>query len=531
MLWSMLTNRTLLWKYFDAESCSLYNSCCNPLVCRTANVVEDCDPILTRAKWIPSYDEWQARLNLPEPVELPYYTTHPNEMADVLLPWGPGNDESVRGVDVLHKDTAVVVFPQMRYKTTWMTNETVVRMLLHSQWSRALNRELFSLGADYLFGMLQHHSLQLTDPIQVSAIPQDAYRLYQRPHEYHTIALHSRHHFDSQNGCDIVQEQNCLNQILETLRQQTPRGQSQKSCAVTLMSDRTCTIDLLTTWLEEELGCRVFVAVHEDAAYDYKFEHGPFAGAGFYEDLALASMARSAFIGTDRSSSDLVLEQIAFHRTMESLHTATLSGRRTDLQSLLQESSTIPSCKVDHSQPPSPTTTFSTYPRLWVANLNANGTSTKSFELRTPNMTGPGLGLHETMTITAKVSCDDPHLKLKVTPRKVQGPVGTVFELNETLHMNGCVNGSCYVFFKDVYGASLGAPHFVSAACDRPAKRCYEQALSSCSCPYDLECAETIALQYCPSLRKGMLSSVFKRYEEYCASHPSKRGPLGTVPR
>ena len=531
MLWSMLTNRTLLWKYYDAESCYRYGSCCNARVCRTANVLADCDPILTRAQWIPSYDEWQARLHLPEPVELPYYTTHPPEMHDTLLPWGPGNDESVQGVDVLHNDTAVVVFPQMRYKVTWMANETIARMLLHSDWSRSLNMELFSLGADFLFGMLQHHSLQLTDQIRSSAIPQDAYHWYQSSHEYHTIALHSRHQFDSQNGCDIVQEQNCLHEILETLGQQTPRQQEQKTCVVALMSDRTCTIERLTEWLQQELNCRVFVAVHEDATYDYLFEHGPFAGAGFYEDLALASMARSAYIGTDRSSSDLVGELIVFHRTMEAWNASMHA-----LPLLPNISSSIPSCRINHKMRTSEKWTEGPFPRNLVVDMNPSGTSTRTFYFRTPNTTRPQSGLLESLSITPKISCDSPNLRVNVTPWHVAGPIGTTFEFKETLKMHGCVNSSCFVSLMDANGAALGSPRIVTASCDQPVKRCYKLALSSCKCPYDPKCAEKIATQ-CTKLKKGMLPLAVKRYQRFCSEQSNsgnlanKVGPLLENPR
>jgi hypothetical protein len=43
-------------------------------------------------------------------------------------------------------------------------------------------------------------------------------------------------------------------------------------------------------------------------------EHGPFAGAGFFRDLVVISQARSAFIGTSRSSSALVDELMEYDR-------------------------------------------------------------------------------------------------------------------------------------------------------------------------------------------------------------------------
>jgi hypothetical protein len=61
------------------------------------------------------------------------------------------------------------------------------------------------------------------------------------------------------------------------------------------------------------------VASHDAGVNGAVAEHGPFAGAGFYQDLALAAgMARHAVIGTlKRSSTGLVLGLVQFYRTME----------------------------------------------------------------------------------------------------------------------------------------------------------------------------------------------------------------------
>jgi hypothetical protein len=81
------------------------------------------------------------------------------------------------------------------------------------------------------------------------------------------------------------------------------------------MSDRDCTISRLTTWLTNR-NISVAVAQH-DQHIDFLSEHGPFAGVGFFQDLALASTARSAIVAMRRSSSDLLLELVVFNRKME----------------------------------------------------------------------------------------------------------------------------------------------------------------------------------------------------------------------
>jgi hypothetical protein len=54
-------------------------------------------------------------------------------------------------------------------------------------------------------------------------------------------------------------------------------------------------------------------------------EHGPFAGAGFFRDLVVVSQARSAFIGSTRSSSALVDEMIDYDRRTEDWHSRNVS--------------------------------------------------------------------------------------------------------------------------------------------------------------------------------------------------------------
>ena len=522
----MLTNRTMLWKYYDGETCSLYGSCCARFPCLDANVREVCDPILQRASWIPSYDEWHERLHLPEPLELPYYTTHPPEMSDQPLPWGPGNDESVQGIDVLQKDTILVAFPQMRYKATWMANETMANTLLHSHWSRTLNRELHSLGSNFLHGMLLEHSMQLTDQIRASSIPPEAHPFYERRDGLHTIALHSRHHFDTQHGCDIAQEQTCLKDILKTLRQQSPRQRDDTgpTCVVSLMADRICTIERLQGWIQQELGCQVFVASREEAVqYNIRIEHGPFAGAGFFQDWALASMARSAFVGTNRSSSDLVLELIAYRRVMEAWE----AGQHHDgrLSSSLLSSSVVPTCLLHFSTAPSMNVTGHVAPSRWTPYLNANGTVQRKVKVHTPTMVGPDGGLAvENLTIASRVSCDDPQLRVTVFPEEVQGPRGSIFELNETVEMVGCTNGTCHVSFVDVAsGTEIGSPQsVVVGGCTTPfwklglTKKCYTQVVMGCQCPFQRQCAIATVRQ-CRPFRKMDAPKVLAQYRHFCS--------------
>ena len=69
--WGILTNRTILWRYADYDTCMnireehYYNF--NMKRCNESGVVADCDRFLTRAPWIASFDEWKEKLSLPYP--------------------------------------------------------------------------------------------------------------------------------------------------------------------------------------------------------------------------------------------------------------------------------------------------------------------------------------------------------------------------------------------------------------------------------------------------------------------------------
>ena len=68
LLLAIMTNRTLLWRYLkhkDWENLGL-------------STEEECNRILRRADWIPSYDEWKKELRQSNPYKMP------NELPDVL---------------------------------------------------------------------------------------------------------------------------------------------------------------------------------------------------------------------------------------------------------------------------------------------------------------------------------------------------------------------------------------------------------------------------------------------------------------
>jgi hypothetical protein len=93
------------------------------------------------------------------------------------------------------------------------------------------------------------------------------------------------------------------------------RQDKTKPVLVRIMSDRTCTVTRLAAFLKRN-NHTVSVFQHADASPDEAPEHGPYAGIGYFQDLALVSSAQSGLIAMRRSSSDLLRELMVFNKYM-----------------------------------------------------------------------------------------------------------------------------------------------------------------------------------------------------------------------
>jgi len=365
-LWAVVTNRTLLWKYYDKKACKTFGQKYDPRVCWTANRVEDCDMVLKRAPWIPSFEEWKTQLLHQEPVELSFWATHPHMLANVTWagqqqrmnhtftdfhyvggrkhPWHPEEEHSL-GVDADH-EKETIIFPIMLSKYNDLQNPEYRNHLLTTEDARERARKLYSEGPDFLYGMLFRHAFTIRPDILGKGVSDNA--LLKRPQEQHdrhqevqgiafniterylptnvySVALHSRHHQPKNEGHNVRREMSCLKRVL---RNRSPGSE----CHVYLMSDRLPTLERLQQWLKKKANCTGLVARH-DTGHGLRSEHGPFAGLGFFQDLALVTKARDAFIGSARrSSSDLIRELIEYDRRIEAL----LHQRGQDPAGLLQ---------------------------------------------------------------------------------------------------------------------------------------------------------------------------------------------------
>jgi hypothetical protein len=327
LLWSILTNRTVLWKYWDRETCLGYYTDDNyykTVICENANTVNDCAHVLQRAPWMMSYDDWKMQQQEPlqqyqEPFVIPYHATitgrHNNNRKVPL----PDNYQDDYGVDLLSKyPQRVVVWPMCHFPFTILAEDTTIRnLLLQTTDARTMVDQLYSLGADFMFGMLHKYTFEWAEPIR-TALARNHVRAgtdHNNDSEYYTVALHSRHRYAGLDGCNIDRETTCLKEIVD--QKERDINHHHKPIRVSIMSDRPCTVSSLTAWLQNH-NMSALTAAHKEVSPDYVAEHGPFAGDGFFVDMALVSATtRDAFVGMRRTSSDLVRELVAFERIME----------------------------------------------------------------------------------------------------------------------------------------------------------------------------------------------------------------------
>ena len=314
--WAVVLNRTLLYKYLDESYCSAlqtkFRFVNEEAQCTMNNTIHDCAKILDRAPWIPSLDEWQHRLGLP-PTQ--FMTVHDFGTQS-------GHLMSHQGIDVAYNDVIVLsVRPVSRRFDTFARFPLTVALKFKHNATMERVQALFSMGHRFLFGLLFRSAFDIRPELRTSAMT----TRQARSHEGFTMAIHSRHVAASDNGCDIELEEACLAKVWQTLHD---RANAATPCSIVLMSDRPCALSVLKDFLtgpETLWNCSVLEADHEEGT-GVLSEHGPFAGAGFFQDLYFSSsIARTAIIGSSqppqfdtwRTSSELLEELIDYNKIME----------------------------------------------------------------------------------------------------------------------------------------------------------------------------------------------------------------------
>jgi hypothetical protein len=310
------------------------------LRCQKANTQNECEQSLKRkATWIPLYDDY-----------IEYISDEIEE--DTEHSFLPLRDSKLYSADDW-KNLQLIAFRPVQYYTSqpsggiWNDSQP--------NYNHEVLRRLYSMGPDYLYGMLFNELFDFHQQI----IPSEYYSAVKRKHDVtsssssstttttttttatkqSSYVIHSRHFTNSDDGSDTKSEVQCLHKMIGSRKKRKQQNHGRKEeeekeedCVVYLMSDREVTIDLLTKHIKDKYPyCTPIVATHDTAlgsttvtaagggSGHYK-EHGIWAGTGFIQDLMLGSLAQTGFIGhCYRSSSQLLREMIVHNRHQDGM--------------------------------------------------------------------------------------------------------------------------------------------------------------------------------------------------------------------
>jgi hypothetical protein len=317
---AIVTNRTFLYQYRNAGMNS-----------KGLNPQELCDTLLQRADWLPSFKEFKHKLHLSDPKTFQKETAHKKTKTEMF--------HMVDHMDKVHNDLSQKQVIQL---APWITSTSSVEELytgaynlknrhaaayfgqafnLPNLYDSTIVQRLYAEGFSFLYGMLLQKTLPFTSQLlhQVqneTKIPDGV-----DPSTEISIAIHSRHNHDDDDGSDVSAETDCVQKILDLHYQQQQQwpytnNSTTRGCALYIMSDRVPTVNGLVDFATNKT-CRAVTVTHAQEETGSFVENGPFAGAGFFLDLALVTHARTGFVGMMRSSSALVDEIIEYQRRTE----------------------------------------------------------------------------------------------------------------------------------------------------------------------------------------------------------------------
>lgn len=312
LIWAVATNRTFLWRYYTPAVSLEYNES-NYLGYNQS----DCDSILELSQWIPSFEQWNQTLGLPAIQRAEIYMAKKTQVRDAFAtPYDQTEAPLVirTGRQFLPDPTGML---SQRGKPK-STRDVKLRVTQPANLERVY--KLKSNGVYFLYGML----FEVLFTIQESLLPDP--QQISDPTTHDTYFLHSRHPGGHLDGTYTWPELKCLHKFLDHRTNGTTNiaNANNKPCTFYLMSDRQISIDLLSTAIGNFSSCNVQTATNRQMGTSFSKEHGPFAGAGYWQDWALAIEARTGFIAYHqgkrtyvRTSTALIREVVEFRRVLE----------------------------------------------------------------------------------------------------------------------------------------------------------------------------------------------------------------------
>jgi hypothetical protein len=353
----------LLWKYYDTQTCQRVGKGFDRAICLYANNEQDCAKVLHRVFWLPSYDEWDEKVDLTEIQKIDL--NHIGKQSSHV------RNSTMKLADRLGR-FQTIEFPQMLGQNAKVLKNPDIRNSLRSEETKRRSLALFDYGVDYLYGFLFHEifgfqpSVRSSIPLRwdknLSVENKTIYRWQKwNPNKTLnmnsstrklTVALHSRHPKESDDGTNIGWEKECIQKILQQTVFDNNINYDEKDgplvsdyiCTVVLLSDRQKTIDKLAKYLKRH-HCTAVVASHEDLSDSWREEHGPYAGIGFYQDLWLVhnqvalmtEKQQIAFIGHNhRRTSSTLIREVLVH-SYKTNHNKNRTQTEDDILTCFQE--------------------------------------------------------------------------------------------------------------------------------------------------------------------------------------------------
>jgi hypothetical protein len=293
LAFALITNRTLLWIYCETGMCPKHGT------------VLDCEKVIHRVSWIPSFEQDFLPF-APDTFKDPFRvfsSKHPSAN-DMMSPQG--------GFLLDKLPQQVVDFGVIESHVVSVLAKNESKSAL-SDLAHSVSRRLFGAGTLFAYGAMFNASFHLPLPAQED---ERMKRWMDTRESGISVAIHSRHQSPDDPGSNVFAEEDCLLKTLNISLTRMQEGQNVSvsvPCAVALMTDRTETLERLSAAVEK-MGCDVVVADHSQGQ-SFRSEHGPFAGAGFFADLAVAQYAVDSVVFTQGSSaSGLLASLVAFQR-------------------------------------------------------------------------------------------------------------------------------------------------------------------------------------------------------------------------
>ena len=154
---AIMTNRTLLWKDWDAETCrraEKYGRESRRKKLCALNHVDHCRQTLIQAPWIPMYDEWSRKLRLKAPHKLQVFKDEEEaEKEGNRRKWR--FSEKLGGVDTRGELHQVIAWPELGIQFGSFGHRQFQEEMFKNEYSRTIADKLHSWGVNFLFGMMQ----------------------------------------------------------------------------------------------------------------------------------------------------------------------------------------------------------------------------------------------------------------------------------------------------------------------------------------------------------------------------------------